>query len=230
MSAVVAWQEQEMRKVSHNDEIAQKMVKAFGKHVIELRSAHRIYKELFESEETENLLDKTAQSFFDDLRIILRNYILLEFAKITDPAESRGEENFTIANIIESVCWPKRVEQKLKILNEKANRFRSYIKETRNKLLAHIDKKIFLLKKKLGGFPKGKDEQFLTILEEICNIIHKACFNSIFGSISVSMIGDVEDLRKALKKGLVFDRLFSESKGAEKAKLFQYLRQMNKVE
>lgn len=215
-----------MRKVSHNDEIAQKMVKAFGKHVIELRSAHRIYKELFESEETESLLDKTAQSFFDDLNTMLRNYLLLEFVKITDPAESNGEENFTIDNIIESVCWPTEVEQKLKVLNEKAMMFRGYIKKARNKLLAHRDKKNILSNKELGGFPEGEDERFLIILEEICNIIHEACFNSIFGTIQVSMIGDVEDLKKALKKALVFDRLFSESKGAEKVKLFQYLREM----
>ena len=34
------------------------------------------------------------------------------------------------------------------------------------------------------------------------------------------------DLKKALKKALVFDRLFSESKGKEKVKLFQYLHEM----
>lgn len=215
-----------MRKVSHNDEIAQKMVKAFGKHVIELRSAHRIYKELFESEETESLLDKTAQSFFDDLNTMLRNYLLLEFVKITDPAESKGEENFTIDNIIESVCWPNEVEQKLRVLNEEVKRFRKYNIKPRNKLFAHIDKKAILSEKSFGGFPEGEDERFLTILEEICNIIHEACFNSIFGTIQVSMIGDVEDLKKALKKALVFDRLFSESKGEEKVKLFQYLREM----
>lgn len=37
------------------------------------------------------------------------------------------------------------------------------------------------------------------------------------------MEGDVEDLKKALKRALVFDRVFSESKGEEKAKLFKYL-------
>lgn len=215
-----------MRKVSHNDEIAQKTVKKFRDQVIWLRSVHRIYKELFESAETGSLLDKTAQSFFDDLNTILINYLLLEFVKITDPAVSKGEENFTIDNIIESVRWPTGVEEKLKVLNEEAKGFRAHIKKARNKLLAHIDKKTILSDKRLGGFPGGKDERFLTILEEIWNIIHKACFNSIGGTIQVSMIGDVEDLKKALKKALVFDRLFSESKGKEKVKLFQYLHEM----
>lgn len=215
-----------MKKISHNDEITHTMVKKFGEHVLDLRSMHWIYKELFESEKTDNLLDKTAQSFFDDLNAILINYLLLEFAKITDPAESNGEENFTIDNIIESVYWPNEVEQKLKVLNEKAKMFRGHIKKARNKLLAHRDKKIILSNKELGGFPEGEDERFLTILEEICNVIHEACFNSSFGTIQVSTIGDVTDLKKALKKALVFDRLFSESKGVEKAKLLQYLHEM----
>lgn len=102
--------------------------------------------------------------------------------------------------------------------------FRGYIKNARNKLLAHYDKETFLNAKVLGDFPFGDEERFLSVLEEICNITHEACFNSIFGTISVSTQGDVEDLKKALKKALVFDRLFSESKGEEKAKLFEYLR------
>ena len=75
----------------------------------------------------------------------------------------------------------------------------------------------------LGSFPDGEDERFLSLLEEICNITHEACFNSIFGSIGVSTLGDVEDFKKALKKALVFDRLFSESTGNETVKLFKYL-------
>lgn len=87
----------------------------------------------------------------------------------------------------------------------------------------HNDKETFLNDEVLGGFPAGEDERFLSLLEEICNITHEACFNSIFGSVCVSTLGDVEDLKKALKKALVFDRLFSESTGKEKAKLLKYL-------
>jgi hypothetical protein len=87
-----------------------------------------------------------------------------------------------------------------------------------------MDKKTILSGKSLGDFPEGEDERFLITLEEICNITHQVCFNSIFGSLSLSMLGDVQDLKEALIKGLVFDRLFSESKGEEKAKLFNYLR------
>lgn len=170
-------------------------------------------------------MERTAQSFFKDLNIILLNYCLLEFVKITDPATTKEQENFTIDNLIESIDWPQDVQQKLRSLNDRTKIFRCHTINARNKLLAHNDKDVFLTDKILGEFPKGEDETFLKTLEEICDITHTVCFNSIFGDISVSMHGDVLDLKKTLKKAMVYDKLFSESTGNEKVKLFSYLRE-----
>lgn len=204
-----------MEKVNHNDKIAQEIIKKFCQQIFWIRSVHTTYKELFESEESKRLMEKTARAFFSDLNAIFIEYLLLEFAKITDPAETKGKENFTIDNIIQSIHWPPEVEQKLKDLNDETKKFRVYIIDARNKLLAHRDKETILSDAILGEFPEGEGERFLTILEEICNITHEASFNSIFGEIVVSSHGDAEDLKKALKKSLVFDRLLSESKGIE---------------
>ncbi|MBI5056906.1 MAG: hypothetical protein HZB61_09865 [Nitrospirae bacterium] len=184
---------------------------------------HNIYKELFDDKEAHILMERTASSFFIDLNKILLDYTLLEFAKITDPAITKGQENFTIENLIESIDWPQGVQQTLSSLNDKARAFRSHIIKARHKLLAHYDKDIFLNDTILGEFPAGEDEIFLKILEEICDIVHTACFGSIFGSISVAMHGDVQDLKKTLERALAFDRLFSESTGNEKGKLLSYL-------
>jgi hypothetical protein len=92
-----------MIKVNHTDNVVSQSVKRFCHQVFWLRSVHRIYKELFESESSRELMDKTAQSFFNDLNVILINYLLLEFVKVTDPAVSKGEENLTIDNLIESI-------------------------------------------------------------------------------------------------------------------------------
>ena len=217
------------RKLQHTDPAVSKMVRRFCNYLARLRAIHNIYKKLYENDEAKQIMEKTAQSFFVNLNVILNNYLLLEFAKITDPEASivkgKIEENFTVNNLIMRVDWPKNIMSKLEPLRKEANTFRDYIKNARDKLLAHLDKETFLNGKVLGGFPLGKEEKFLSVLEEICNITHEACFNSIYGSISVSMEGDVEDLKKALKRALVFDRVFSESKGEEKAKLFKYLRE-----
>jgi len=92
-----------MKKVSHKGKDAAQLVKKFGNQVVRFRAVHHIYKELFENEEAQILMEKTAHSFFSDLNTILQHYILLEFAKITDPATTMGQENFTIDNLIESI-------------------------------------------------------------------------------------------------------------------------------
>lgn len=216
-----------MGKHQHTDPAVSIMVKCFCNYVVWLRSVHNMYKELYENDKADQLMDKTAQSFFDDLNVILINYLLLEFSKITDRAtiQVKGDNiaNFTVDNLITCVNWPDKIMSSLEPLRKEVKTFRGYIENARHKLLAHYDKETFLNGKVIGGFPLGENERFLSVLEKICDITHEACFNSIFGSISVSMHGDVEDLKKALKKALVFDRLFSESKGKETAKLFNYL-------
>lgn len=215
-----------MKRVSYNDKIAQEIIKKFCEQVLWLWSVHWTYKELFENEEAKRLMEKTARSFFEDINVIFINYLLLEFAKITDPAKTCGEENFTIDNIIESICWPPEVEQKLKDVNGEIKKFRVYIKKARNKLLAHRDKKTILSDEILGEFPEGEGEHFLSNLEEICNITHEVCFNSFCGEIVVSGKGDVLDLKKALKKALVYERLHSESNSEEAVKLSKYLQEV----
>jgi hypothetical protein len=214
-----------MKKVSHTGKEASELVKKFCNQVVRFHIIHHMYKELFEDEEAQMLMEKTAHAFFSALNTILQHYILLEFAKITDPATTKGQENFTIDNLIQSINWPQDIQDKLTSLNDKTKNFRRNIIEARNKLLAHMDKKVHLTDKVLGGFPKGEEEVFLQTLKEICDVTHKACFNTIFGQISVATEGDVYDLKKTLKRALAFEKIFSESTGKEKAKLFSYVRE-----
>ncbi len=214
-----------MKKVSHKSNEAAEMVKKFGNKVFRFHIIHHMYKELFEDKEAQILMEKTANLFFSDLNTILKHYAILEFAKITDPAKSKGNENFTIDNLIQSIDWPQDVHDNLTSLNNKTKKFRTYIKEARNKLLAHMDKDVHLTDKVLGGFPEGEEEAFLDTLKEICEVTHKACFNSIFGNISVAAEGNVDDLKKTLKRALVFDKKFSESTGKELSELNSLLRE-----
>lgn len=174
-------------------------------------------------------MERTAKSFFDDLNKVLHEYLLLEFFKTTDPAITRVKkediENFTVENLFMSVGWPKKTQEELEPLVEEVKTFRKYLNDARHKLLAHRDKKTVLGGGVLGVFPEGEDEKFLSALEKIVNICHEACFHSIAGDIIVGMPGDVDDLKKTLKRAVAFKRLFSESKGAEKYKLYNYFKE-----
>ena len=208
-----------MKTFPYNDETAKKFVKKFCGQVFWLRRVRHIYQELFEKEETQILMDRTAPSFFTHLNVILHNYILLEFVKITDPAKTMGKENFTVDNLVMSIKWPPDTQLKLSQLNDKSKAFRKYIQKARNKLLAHSDKEIFLADRSLGGFPKGEDNVFLENLQEVCDIAHEACFGSIFGHMVMAMPGDVINFKRALENAIAFNDLLSERKGQEKTRL-----------
>lgn len=203
-----------MKKISHTDEAAKKFVKKFCEQVFWLRNVRHVYKELFENEQSLILMSKTAPSFFADLNTILHSYLLLEFAKITDPAETYDKENFSVDNLIMSIIdWPQDIRDKLTSLSDKTKRFRSYVLQARHKLLAHTDKEAFLAERTLGEFPEGEDEVFLKTLQEICDIAHQACFGLIFGQMIMAKPGDVVNFKRMLEEAVAFKLSKSEVKG-----------------
>jgi len=209
--------------ISYTDGAAKKLVEKFCGQVVWLLNVRRIYAELFEDEQSEVLMEKTARSFFVDLGSIMHCYLLLECAKITDRAKTGDKENLTIDNLIESIEWPSDIRKELEALREKTMPFTNHILPARHKLCAHTDKKTVLEDRMLGEFPPGEDKEFLETLHRFCDIIHKACFGTIFGEISTAQAGHVSDLKGALEKTVAFDQLLSESSGQEAARLHSIL-------
>jgi hypothetical protein len=205
-----------------------KIIKSFCGQVHYLRIVRHMYRELFETEKSYVLMEKVAPSFFAHLNTILHNYLLLEFAKISDPAKSFGNENFTVDNLLLCIDWPQDIKKRLESQNNIIKEFRDYIQKARHKLLAHSDKETFLKQKHLGDFPEGKDENFLKALEEICNITHEACFGNIYGSMVVTQAGDVISFKKMLFNGLAFDKLLEKSDKKQKVNMYSVLDEVRK--
>lgn len=113
--------------ISHTEEAAKTIVEKFCGQVVWLLNVRRIYAELFEDKQSQVLMEKTAPSFFGDLNRIMHGYLLLEFAKITDPAKTLKKRNFTIDNLIESIEWPPDIREELEALRDKTKSFRNYI-------------------------------------------------------------------------------------------------------
>lgn len=212
-----------MKVIPHTAKSAKNAVKRFCDQVFWLKTINRMFEVLFEKDDSIILMEKSAHSFFYFLSMVLHDYLLLEMAKITDPATSKGKENFTIANLIESIDWPDDTREKLITLSHQANTFRDYILPARHKLIAHTDKKAFLAEMTLGAFPRGEDDKFLKTLSEICDVAHEACFGSIFGHMILAMPGDVINFVRILEGGVAFKELLDESSGDELVKLFSCL-------
>jgi hypothetical protein len=231
----------QLEPIPYTDKTAKEFVERFCDHVHWLVRVRYIYTVLFEEEQPSNLLlmQKTASSFFADLNRILLEYLLLECAKITDPAETRGDENFTVDFLVNNIQWPtdvvilnglvslptkdKDILKELKSLQTITENFRKYIKPARNKLIAHLDMKTVLSGAALGGFPVGEDQKFLDALQKICNITHEACFGTIYGDMIPISSGDVICLTKTLRYAVAFDEALSESSGQNETWLYSCL-------
>ncbi len=213
-----------LKTISHTDGAAKKIVEKFCHQVFWLVKVRDIFAQLFEDEQSQVLMEKTSRSFFVDLGRIMHCYLLLECAKITDPARTSGKENFTIDNLIESIEWPPDVREELTSWRDKIIKpFRNRILGARNEVLAHTDKETFSADRTLGEFPEGEDEVFLETLQRVCDVTHKTCFGEVFGQICLGTPGDVIDFRGALEKAVAFNELLSESSGQEKRRLYSYL-------
>jgi hypothetical protein len=214
-------------KINPQSEAARAQVRAFCEYVVWLKSVHRIYVELFETERAERLLKQTALAFFSDINKVLIEYLLLAIARITDPAQTRADENFTVANLLQTIAWRAEIVPRLNELEGVLHEFRNHTKLARNKLIAHLDKRTFLGEEEsVGAFPAGKDREALQALEDLCNLFHKESVGEILGSISVGLVGDVGDLKTWLARGLAFDTQFRDAVGDEKIKLFELMRTM----
>ena len=218
-----------MTRSHPHDETARALVKHFCDHIFWLKRLHYIYRELFDDDGTRSLMERTAHAFFLDLNKILVDYFLLEVAKLTDPATSLGgkRENFTVANLIETVEWSPDCLQEIKKLNETVLSFRKYLEPVRNRLLAHYDKTTVVSVFTLGGFPEGEDRKLLEVLEQMCNVLHEAAFGGILGDMVPYHSGDVSDFKKALRMAIAFDKLFSDSKGEDLKRLWRLLKDVN---
>lgn len=214
-----------MSKMCPRDQDARALVKRFCDHIFWLNQLHHIFLELFDDNRTQSLLDRTAAAFFQDLNKILADYFLLEVAKLTDPATSnRGRlENFTVDNMITTIDWPAECLQQLKDLNQFVQAFRKHIKPARHKILAHYDKPTVISNTLLGGYPEGEEEKALGALKQMCDLMHMAAFGEIFGDMVPYHLGDVSELKMALKKAIAFDELLSSSKGDDLRRLSDLL-------
>jgi hypothetical protein len=209
-----------LKTIPYTDETAKEIVKRFCGHVHWLVRVRYTYRVLFEDERPscQTLMKKTAWSFFVDLNRILQEYLLLECAKITDPAETGGCENFTVDSLVRNICWPndKNILKELESLQAITEDFRGYIKCARNKLLAHLDRTAVLSGEPLGAFAEGKGKAFFDALQRICDITHEACFGKIYGYMIPSGPGDVINLRKTLRFAVAFEEALSESSDQNK--------------
>jgi hypothetical protein len=165
-------------------------VKILAGYCVFMRSIFLHNRILFEEStgERKEMMSRVANIFFGDLSSMLREYIILQVCKITDPAkDARGNDNqtidFLLQHFVGSNSEPSErsslafeVEpatmQRLTDLNSKLQDFRRKILPARNKLISHLDRETIRSGAPLGGVPDSEWNEFWSNLQDLVCIIY----------------------------------------------------------
>ena len=112
----------------------QKTVTAFCEECVWVRAVRTHFAELFESGDTRHrLMVEIAKTFFQDLNIVLLEYVLLQQCKLTDPASSGAEKDNLTTNYIVSLNWSGETKEVLVAANREILKIRTKINDARRK-------------------------------------------------------------------------------------------------
>jgi AbiU2 len=195
-------------------------VDAFCNFCVSLRSIYRHYQILFEegADLRRELLQSIAPTFFNDIRELLVEHLILQICKITDEEESFGHKNLNVKFLVNNSDFLPVELDKLKCLIDSMDVLRAKILPARNKLIGHLDRHSVLDGKALGGADKNEWDQFWLNLEEFVHTVHKHYIDKSghFYLSDVGHLSDADSLVKALKASTNFYALLDENQLTQK--------------
>ena len=181
----------------------QKLFIAFREQCIWIRCCYNTYHTLYESNDrTKRILIDSAPIFFDDLNSILREFILLQICKITDPAETAGHKNLTVESLNIELCNHNLMTQEISDFSAGLSHYRDLVIEVRNKLIGHLDRETVLNDVPIGGHAKEDDIKFFEDLQGYNDAVGNGVDVGLLDFRTNAGSGDVFDLMKTLKHGI----------------------------
>lgn len=168
-----------------------------------ITNCYNLYRFLYEGgKKTDALLARTALAFFHDLNRIIVEYLLLQICKITDPAESRGRQNLTVANLNKNLDSLGLLTQDLIDLEAQLNGYRDLIKLARDKLISHLDWQAVQDGRPLGEHEAVEVRRFFGSLFKYTDLVGEACGAGPSDYSVTPCQGDVVDLLRLLGNAL----------------------------
>jgi hypothetical protein len=88
-------------------------------------------------------MSRTAETLFGDLWQVIREYVILQVCKMTDPARDvRGDDNHTVAFLLEHYEFSSDppLKERLTTLRAQLESFGAKLRPARNKLISYADR------------------------------------------------------------------------------------------
>jgi hypothetical protein len=171
------------------------------------------YKKLYTKEETVEVLNNTASSYFALQQRIQWNSIVLNIARLTDEEKLGKYENLTYLKIPDYI-EDEEFKQEIKLEIMKLKKEREDIKKLRHKILAHNDLECILYEKKkieiLNTVTLKKAETVLSQIENIFQMIYSHYFQAHMLFKDTLFKFGAGNLVYWLKTGLLLEKIRTE--------------------
>ena len=181
----------------------QELFLGFRDQCIWLQCCYNTYLALYESDDyTKKVLQASAPEFFRDLNKILIEYVLLQICKITVPAESAGHKNLTFEGVNTVLGEDDLMTNEIADLSCGLSRYRELVKDSRNKLISHLDRKTVLNGLTIGEHPEEEVKAFFECLQGYVDAVGNAVGVGPLDFQTTAGRGDAIDLIRMLRSGL----------------------------
>jgi hypothetical protein len=149
--------------------------------------------------DNESLLKRIAPQFFGDLNSILIEYWVLVVCRITDPQKTGNRENLTVKNLVSELETLGLLTQAIEHEAAGLQAYRDIINNSRNRVVSHADKEIFLQPSLLGEHGAADIDAFLQHLQDFNDLVGEALGEGPLDFKGTSGPGDAYDLLKVLR-------------------------------
>jgi len=134
-----------------------------------------IHKAIFSDNPRKTELEKSvAGDALEHFSILSQESILLQIAKLHDPAIQQGHVTLGVEYMVGFGGWDKDTEEKLQKLKRGLDELAANIRPARHKILSHNDLETILSGATLGEFPDGEDDKYFKTLQKFADIINLA--------------------------------------------------------
>ena len=138
----------------------------------------RIHKILFvDNARKKELETSMAGHPLEHFSILSQESILLQIAKLHDPALQQGQITLGVEYMVRFGGWDEITGAKLQELKGRLDDLAKKVRPARHKILSHNDLETILSNATLGAFPDGEDDKYFKTLQEFVDVIS----NSVIG-------------------------------------------------
>jgi hypothetical protein len=132
------------------------------------------------------------------LNHVLQEYVLLQVAKLHDPAVVSGRVNLSLAYFVEYGGWDPHTSGRLRDLKARLDELDAQIRPARNRILSHNDFATLVNEQPLGAFPKDADLEYFRTLHEFVSCIFEQVTGVVCADFATFTRTDVQEMIRAL--------------------------------